>query len=745
MNQVAHKDLRKETDWAKVPAEAEGMLAAITSSLILTIGGVGGVAFLLLIILLFKKPPATVDQQVAKLEEQRKISEASRLLVEAERFQDAIGLLMRHRRLRESGKIYLRIGDHKKAADIFSSLKDHETAANCYLKAGDKKAAAAEYRKGGFQETAAATLMQAGELAEAAKAFLAGKQYQKAAAVLNQLGQKKKAAAIMGAFYANAGDHVNAAKSYYMAGKLKEAADAFSRAALHDKAAKIYEKVGEFRLAAKARLQAGDIEIAAEHLERVGDSAAAIRLFEAAGKWNKVVECHKRDKNWLSLGNIMMRLQKYDLAIEFFKRLTPLDEGYMEAAMSMASILEGQGDEEGAKQKYNEILEFRGLSVSNAPALFALCTLCEKTGTPEVPLQYLRQFKASGPVGEKAENWKNRLEQMVITSAQTMALSMEVADEDVIRTSDNVEVAMPQKTGLSDRYEVVDKIGQGGHGVIYKAFDKILGREVVLKFLFRNQVPSEMARRYFLREAKTTASLNHPNIVTLYDMGQIGDNLFIAMEFIDGGTLEEKILPTEQLTDFTELMNLIEQLCAALQYAHDKTIIHRDIKPGNVMLTGPDRMTLKLMDFGLAKALDENPHKTLIVCGTPLYMSPEQILGDFVDHISDIYSLGVLVFQLFTGKTPFPTANILAHHQFSPPPHPTTVNKHVPLKAGDVILAALEKKREMRYQRAEDFARDLKAGLAQGEATTEEPTEQELDAPEDEGEMLSAEEVFDLE
>lgn len=722
------------------------MLAAISSTLLLTIGSVGGVAFLLLIIVLFKRPAPTVEQQAAKLEEQRRISEASRLLVEHEKYQDAIALLLKHRRMREAGKIYLRLGDHKKAADIFSSLKDHETAANCYLKTGDKKAAAAEYRKGGFMETAAATLLQSGELAEAAKTFMAARQYQKAAAVLNQLGQKKKAAAIMGAYYSGVGDHLNSAKSFYMAGKLKEAADAFAHAGVQDNAAKIYEKIGEFRLAAKARLQAGDIEIAAEHLERIGDTAAAIRLFEAAGKWNKVVECFKRDKNWLALGNIMMRLEKYDLAIEFFKRLTPLDEGYMEAAMSMASILEGQGDEEGAKKKYTEILEFRGLSVSNAPALFALCTLSEKTGSPEVPLQYLRQFKASGPVGEKADNWKNRLEQMVITSAQTMAIGMEVANEDDVRTSDNVEVAMPQKAGLSDRYEVVDKIGQGGHGVIYKAFDKILGRDVVLKFLFRNQVPSEMARRYFLREAKTTASLNHPNIVTLYDMGQIGDNLFIAMEFIDGVTLEEKVLPTEQITDFTELMDLVSQLCDALQYAHDKTIIHRDIKPGNVMLTGPGFMKVKLMDFGLAKALDENPHKTLIVCGTPLYMSPEQIVGDFVDHVSDIYSLGVLVFQLFTGKTPFPTANILAHHQFSPPPHPTTVNKVVPLKAGDIILKALEKKRESRYQRAQDFARDLKAALEKSEGSVDEPTEEELDVQEDDaGELLSADEMFEME
>lgn len=682
------------------------MGASLIFPILGTIIAVG--VLVVVIVLILRRSEPSVEEQVKQLVQQGKVDLAAQLLVTHERHQEAVQLYLQNRKPRQAAQLYAHQGDYRRAAQMFADLKDYDAAANAYLKSGDRSAAASLYLKAGMFEPAASLLMEAGKLDEAASVYLKAGNLMKAAAAYQDVGQKKKAAAVLGAHHMQLGEFPRAGKYFLTSGQFRQAGDAFMRGNQPEMAAKAYESVGEFTAAARARLQMGDVVKAAEHLERLGNTKEAIRLFESAGKWNKVVECHKRDRNWLALGNLMMRLSKNDLAVEFFKRLSPLDAGYIEAALSLASILEEQGDHAGARKKYREVLEFHGVNAHTSPALFSWCKLCESTNSPQDVLPYLRDFSGSGPVAEKARNWRERLEHLVITSAQTMVRGLDVSEDgaDPTRTSDG-GLVLPSRSSIAERYEIVEKIGHGGHGVIYKAQDRVLGRTVVLKFLFRNQVPSELARTYFLREAKTTASLNHPNIVTLYDMGQVGEDLYIAMEYIQGVSLEDHIRKLARPMPLARTMDIVSQVAEALQYAHQRQIIHRDIKPGNVMLTGEENLQVKLMDFGLAKALDENPHKTLIICGTPLYMSPEQIVGDFVDHLSDLYSLAVMVFQLLTGKTPFPTANILAHHQFTAPPHPTTLFHEIPVEVGDVVLKGMEKKRSDRYQSAQAFMQDL--------------------------------------
>ena len=193
----------------------------------------------------------------------------------------------------------------------------------------------------------------------------------------------------------------------------------------------------------------------------------------------------------------------------------------------------------------------------------------------------------------------------------------------------------------------------------------MLDRTVALKVLPESLKENPQALKNFLREAKSAAQLNHPNIVTVYDAGEQDGVYYIAMEYVDGNTLKDIIKRRGQIAP-RGIVHVVSQMCEALAYAHEKKIVHRDVKTANTMWT-KDRKA-KIMDFGLAKVIEEVRNHTTVVSGTPYYMSPEQTLGKNVDHRTDLYSLGVSVFEMATGTLPFTEGNLPYHHVHTPPP-----------------------------------------------------------------------------
>jgi serine/threonine protein kinase len=193
-----------------------------------------------------------------------------------------------------------------------------------------------------------------------------------------------------------------------------------------------------------------------------------------------------------------------------------------------------------------------------------------------------------------------------------------------------------------------------------------------------------------MREAQALAGLEHPNIVKVFDTGEMNGQLFLSLEYVRGISLEDLLERTQQPLGFSFVLSVARQLASALDHAHSRGIIHRDVKPENVMIDR--RGMIKLTDFGLAKPIEELSKGRTIVCGTPYYMSPEQIEGRDFDHRTDIYALGVTLFRLFSGKLPFTEGNIFAQHSFCEPPDPCTINPAVPRAAGDAILKCLAKK-----------------------------------------------------
>src|SRR5436190_1219774 len=259
-------------------------------------------------------------------------------------------------------------------------------------------------------------------------------------------------------------------------------------------------------------------------------------------------------------------------------------------------------------------------------------------------------------------------------------------------------------------YHILEKIGEGGMGVVYKAEDTTLKRIVALKFLPQALSTSETDKARFLLEAQAAAALNHPNICTIYGIEELDGQTFIAMEFVDGKTLREK---TQSGTiNLNSAIEIGIQVADGLAIAHEKGIVHRDIKPENIMVRKDG--IVQIMDFGLAKLRASRASrltKAGSTIGTAGYMSPEQVQGQETDHRSDIFSLGVLLYELFTGELPFKGVHetALMYEIVNVDPVPmSAVKPELDPELDRIVLECLQKEPDERYNSVKDIAKDLK-------------------------------------
>jgi serine/threonine protein kinase len=260
------------------------------------------------------------------------------------------------------------------------------------------------------------------------------------------------------------------------------------------------------------------------------------------------------------------------------------------------------------------------------------------------------------------------------------------------------------------KYKLVEEIGRGGMAVIYKAYQESLDRHVAIKVLLMERASSDFAER-FNREARAVARLSHPNILPIYDFGHEGDLSYIVMKYAPAGTLKGRMGKSMAPE---EAVRFVSQIAAALDHAHERGVLHRDVKPGNVLLDEEDWVLLG--DFGLAKLMAADVQLTAsgVGVGTPAYMSPEQVQGLEVDARTDVYSLGTVLYEMVTGDVPFKADTPMAvalKHLTDPLPSPRSVKPGLPLEVEQIIVKAMAKDREDRYQSAGEMARTLLQAL----------------------------------
>lgn len=261
---------------------------------------------------------------------------------------------------------------------------------------------------------------------------------------------------------------------------------------------------------------------------------------------------------------------------------------------------------------------------------------------------------------------------------------------------------------INQRYKIDRKIGTGGMADVFEAYDTSLSRKVAIKMLHPQFAQEKDFIERFKREAQSAANLSHPNIVNVYDWGKENNSYFIVMEFIKGSDLK-KIIKDKGPFSSIEAINIISKVCQALQTAHKNNIIHRDIKPHNIILTNEDEV--KVTDFGIARAGPSSVTQTGSIVGTPQYISPEQAKGNKVNNTSDLYSVGVVLYEMLTGRVPFKAENPLSvamKHVNEEPLPPTQINPNIFKSLEKVILKAMSKNQDDRYQTADELLEDLR-------------------------------------
>jgi eukaryotic-like serine/threonine-protein kinase len=261
------------------------------------------------------------------------------------------------------------------------------------------------------------------------------------------------------------------------------------------------------------------------------------------------------------------------------------------------------------------------------------------------------------------------------------------------------------------RYELLELLGHGAMGVVYKAHDSFLDRTVAVK-TYRQDVPiTDQIRKRFEREVRTASKLNHPNVVVVHDGGLEQDVPYLAMEYVDGPTLAAELKRRGRLPT-AEALELIEQIADGLAYAHAQGVVHRDLKPANILLAGT---TPKIADFGVAKLMTADATATTTPVGTPSYMAPEQIEGKGVDTRTDVFALGILAYELLTGKSPFAGEGwtaVMFQIMNVEPEEPTKIDPSLPREVDDVIERALAKDPNKRIPDVPTFSRELREAFA---------------------------------
>jgi tRNA A-37 threonylcarbamoyl transferase component Bud32/Tfp pilus assembly protein PilF len=503
-----------------------------------------------------------------------------------------------------------------------------------------------------------------------------------AARALERDGQSEIANALLARFHQEGGQAETAARHFEAAGQHAEAAQLWESLSQFERAGTLYEAAGQDDCAAEMFRAAGKLLQAGDAFARASAYDSAVDCFKRAGDVARWVDALAKKGAMFEAAKVALDQGDRSRAIQLLSEVGVTHPEYPEAAVRLAEAYEHEGHADLAQHKLEELIATRGDEATPIQAFDVLARLCEANGDFERALAVLDKLRARDAA------WPNLATRIEELKKRRSASA---------RQPGNLGNDASEEFGEESRYEILDEVGRGGMGVVFKARDRRLGRTVALKRLPDNLRNHPKAIELFLREARAAAALNHPNIVTLFDAGQEHDVYYITMELLEGLPLQ-RILKTNGQLKPRNVAKLGGQVATGLQYAHEQGIVHRDIKTANLFFT--KGKVVKIMDFGLAKMQEEVRRATTVIGGTPYYMAPEQSAGHPVDNRADLYALGVTFWELLTGRVPFKEGDVAFHHRHTAPPDPRENAEGVPDALAELILELMAKKPEDRPESA---------------------------------------------